>query len=115
MKILKSRYANTGEGYHTQTFIVWYLQLEDKRKVTVSEWQDWEGSRLNCWVSDLEEDEGDLADRCSTFVEDRDYGSYEDFKRYSKKVLLKEAEIDWAEEPFEDYLLDPELDPELND
>jgi hypothetical protein len=84
--------------------------LDDNREVIVSEWQDWEGFSIESWTLDIDpRNEADLYKKCLSLVEDEDYDYYEDVKKYSKKALLKEVTDTCAE----DYLLDPELDPEL--
>jgi hypothetical protein len=115
MKIKKCRYAHTGSGYHTETYIEWYVQLDDNREVIVCEWQDWEGCRTDAWVHGIDyNEEEELYDSCMSFVEDEDYDYYEDTKRYSKKALFEDQTNTWDEYQDQDYLLDPELDPELN-
>jgi hypothetical protein len=115
MKINKCRYTHTGSGYNTQAYIEWYVQLDDNREVIVSEWQDWEGCSIEAWTADIDfNKEPELYKKCISLVEDGNYDYYEDTKRYSKKALLEDQSVTWAEYQDEDYLLDPELDPELN-
>jgi hypothetical protein len=135
MKIINCTWASTLDLYLCVR-LIWKIEIGEGKTFVFEEWRDWEDCRvedlMECEITEIsdavtDEEIDTYAHLIPDLVQEKDYTvypesklesiiSFEELTYFQDYLDNKEEEYAFDEYyPEGDYLLDPELDPELND